>query len=155
MFKSYMDIALKEAKAAADRGEVPVGAVVVSSKGEIISQASNRTRELSDPSAHAEMIAIRSACSVLGQERLNGYDLYVTLEPCAMCAGVISAARIKRLYYGASDDKSGGVEHGCCVFTHSQSHHAPEVYSGIGENEANDILKTFFEQLRNKSLVVQ
>ncbi len=155
MFKSYMDIALKEAKAAADRGEVPVGAVVVSGKGEIISQASNRTRELSDPSAHAEMIAIRSACAVLGLERLNGYDLYVTLEPCAMCAGVISAARIKRLYYGASDEKSGGVEQGCCVFTHPQSHHAPEVYSGIGENEANDILKTFFEQLRNKSLVVQ
>ena len=117
MFKSYMHIALKEAQAAANRGEVPVGAVVVSPRGEVVAQASNRTRELSDPSAHAEMIAIRTACAKLGRQRLINYDLYVTLEPCVMCAGIISAARIKRLYYGASDVKSGGVEQGPCVFT--------------------------------------
>ena len=149
MFKSYMHIALKEAQAAANRGEVPVGAVVVSPRGEVVAQASNRTRELSDPSAHAEMMAIRTACAKLGRQRLINYDLYVTLEPCVMCAGIISAARIKRLYYGASDVKSGGVEQGPCVFTHLQSHHSPEVYSGINEDEAKALLKTFFEELRH------
>ena len=149
MFKSYMQIALKEARAAANRGEVPVGAVIVSDKGEIISQASNRTREFSDPSAHAEMIAIRDACARLGQERLVNHDLYVTLEPCVMCAGVISFARIKRLYYGAPDLKSGGIEQGPCVFTHSQSHHAPEIYSFINEAESKALLKTFFDRLRD------
>ena len=149
MFQSYMHIALKEAQAAANRGEVPIGAVIVSDTGEIVSQASNRTREFNDPSAHAEMIAIRIACARLGTERLINYNLYVTLEPCVMCAGVISAARIKRLYYGAPDLKSGAVEQGPCVFTHSQSHHTPEVYPGIREDEATALLKNFFEKLRD------
>ena len=107
-----MDIALAEARSAGERGEVPVGAVVVAPNGEIISRASNRTRERKDPSAHAEMLAIRAACELVGQERLVNHDLFVTLEPCAMCASLISAARIRRLYYGASDQKSGGVEQG-------------------------------------------
>ena len=148
MFKSYMNYALEEAKIAAARGEVPVGAVIVSDAGEVIAQASNRTRELNDPSAHAEMLAIRAASARLGQERLEGYDLYVTLEPCAMCAGVISAARIRRLYYGASDPKSGGVEQGPRVFQHSQSHHKPEVYAGIGEQDSQLLIKAFFKTLR-------
>ena len=148
MFKSYMNYALEEAKIAAARGEVPVGAVIVSDAGEVIAQASNRTRELNDPSAHAEMLVIRAASALLGQERLEGYDLYVTLEPCAMCAGVISAARIRRLYYGASDPKSGGVEQGPRVFQHSQSHHVPEVYAGIGEQASQLLLKAFFTTLR-------
>ena len=143
-----MNYALKEAKSAAARGEVPVGAVIVSDTGEVIAQASNRTRELKDPSAHAEMLAIRAASARLGQERLEGYDLYVTLEPCAMCAGVIAAARIRRLYYGASDPKSGGVEQGPRVFQHSQSHHIPEVYAGIGEHASQLLLKAFFTTLR-------
>ena len=145
-----MKKALEEAKSAAARGEIPVGAVIVSSAGEVIAQASNRTRELYDPSAHAEMLAIRAACARLGQERLDGYDLYVTLEPCAMCAGVIAAARIRRLYYGASDTKSGGVDQGARVFQHAQSHHVPEVYAGIGERDASQILRIFFEKLRGE-----
>ena len=143
-----MNYALEEAKSAAARGEVPVGAVIVSDAGEVIAQASNRTRELKDPSAHAEMLAIRAASARLGQERLEGYDLYVTLEPCAMCAGVIAAARIRRLYYGASDPKSGGVEQGPRIFQHSQSHHIPEVYAGIGEQASQLLLKVFFSKLR-------
>ena len=146
-----MDIALNEARAAANRGEVPVGAVVVAPNGEIISRASNRTREKNDPSAHAEMLAIRGACERLAQERLVGYDLYVTLEPCAMCAGAIAAARIRRLYYGASDQKSGGVEQGARIFTHPQSHHCPEIYPGVGEDEATALLKSFFVSLRDTS----
>ena len=145
-----MNYALEEAKIAAARGEVPVGAVVVSDAGEVIAQASNRTRELNDPSAHAEMLAIRAASARLGQERLEGYDLYVTLEPCAMCAGVISAARIRRLEYGASDPKSGGVEQGPRVFQHSQSHHIPEVYAGIGEQASQLLLKAFFTKIRQQ-----
>ena len=143
-----MNYALEEAKSAAERGEVPVGAVIVSDAGEVIAQASNRTRELNDPSAHAEMLAIRAASAQLRQDRLEGYDLYVTLEPCAMCAGVIVAARIRRLYYGASDPKSGGVEQGSRVFQHSQSHHIPEVYAGIGEQASQLLLKAFFTKLR-------
>lgn len=143
-FRSYMDVALDEARAAAARGEVPVGAVVVSPEGEVVARAGNRTRELSDPSAHAEMLAIRAACKGLGQERLAGYDLYVTLEPCPMCAGVISAARIARLYYGAADPKSGGTAHGARVFAHPQCHHVPEVYDGIAAREAEAMLKDFF-----------
>lgn len=149
IFTSHMDTALQEARAAADRGEVPVGAVVVSPSGEVVSRASNRTRENSDPSAHAEMLAIRVACEILGQERLIGYDLYVTLEPCAMCAGVIAAARIRRLYYGASDLKSGGVDQGARIFAHPQSHHSPEIYPGVGEDQAVALLKTFFANLRD------
>ena len=148
-FTSHMDIALQEARDAATRGEVPVGAVVVASNGVIVSRASNRTREKNDPSAHAEMLAIRAACERLGQERLVGYDLYVTLEPCAMCAGMIAAARIRRLYYGASDQKSGAIEQGARIFAHPQSHHSPEIYPGVGEDEATALLKAFFTNLRH------
>lgn len=144
-----MDIALAEARSAGERGEVPVGAVVVAPNGEIISRASNRTRERKDPSAHAEMLAIRAACELVGQERLVNHDLFVTLEPCAMCASLISAARIRRLYYGASDQKSGGVEQGARIFIHPQSHHRPEIYSGIGEDKAVELLKAFFATLRS------
>lgn len=144
----HMQTALDEARAAAQRGEVPVGAVVVSPDGEVIARAGNRTRELNDPSAHAEMLAIRAACAAVGSERLTGHDLYVTLEPCPMCAAVISAARIRRLYYGASDPKSGGVTQGPRVFAHPQSHHAPEVYDGIAEGDCAALLTEFFKAMR-------
>jgi cytidine deaminase len=144
MFRSHMEIALDEARAAAGRGEVPVGAVIVSAAGEIVARAGNRTRELADPTAHAEMLAIRAACAAIGSERLAGHDLYVTLEPCPMCAAAISFARIARLYYGAADPKSGGVAQGARVFAHPQCHHAPEVYDGIGAAEAEALLKGFF-----------
>ena len=142
-FRSFMALALQEARAAAVRGEVPVGAVIVSG-GAVVARAGNRTRELSDPTAHAEMLAIREACAAAGSERLAGHDLYVTLEPCPMCAAAISAARIRRLYYGAADPKSGGVAAGAKVFSHPQCHHAPEVYDGIGAGEAEVLLKQFF-----------
>ena len=148
-FKSYMSLALAEAKRAGERGEVPVGAIMVGTDGEVIARAGNRTRELHDPTAHAEVLAIRAAGQVLGSERLSGCHLYVTLEPCAMCAAAISAARIGRLYYGASDPKSGGVAHGAKVFSHAQSHHIPEVYDGIGAQESTDLLKAFFASRRN------
>ena len=144
----HMDLALAEAEAAAKRGEVPVGAVVVGPDGAVAAAAGNRTRELNDPSAHAEMLAIREACRRLGAERLTGCDLYVTLEPCPMCAGLISFARIRRLYYAASDPKGGGVEHGARVFSHPTCHHAPEIYSGIGEEAASALLKSFFGERR-------
>lgn len=144
VFRSHMALALKEARAAADRGEVPVGAVVVAPSGDVVARAGNRTRELHDPTAHAEVLAIRAACARLGSERLVGHDLYVTLEPCAICAGTIAAARIARLYYGAADPKSGGVAHGARVFSHRQAHHAPEVYDGIHAGEAEALLKAFF-----------
>ena len=143
----YMDLALEEAKAAAERGEVPVGAVIVMD-GEVISSAGNRTRELNDVSAHAEILAIRAASATLGSERLINADLYVTLEPCAMCAGAISFARIRRLYYGAEDEKGGGVDHGGRFYSQPTCHHAPEVYSGLCEREAADILKAFFGKKR-------
>lgn len=143
-----MLLAIDEARAAARRGEVPVGAVVVSPEGQIVARAGNRTRELNDPSAHAEMLAIRAACAKAGSERLVDHDLYVTLEPCAMCAAVISAARIRRLYYGASDPKSGGVAQGARVFTHPQCHHVPDVYDGIAEAECAAILQQFFATRR-------
>jgi cytidine deaminase len=146
--KSYMDLALEEARAAAARGEVPVGAVVIDPGGQVAARAGNRTRELSDPSAHAEMLVIRAAARGIGSERLTGFDLYVTLEPCPMCAAAISLARIRRLYYGASDPKGGGVEHGARVFSHPTCHHAPEVYSGIGEAETSRLLKAFFADKR-------
>ncbi len=149
-FNSYMDIALVEAKAAALRGEVPVGAVVVLD-GQVVAQAGNRTRELRDPTAHAEMLVIRAACAKLGRERLAGCDLYVTLEPCPMCAAAISNARIARLYFGASDPKSGGVEHGARVFSHTQCHHVPEVYDGIDEVACAALLSAFFAGLRRES----
>lgn len=144
---SFMELALAEAGEAAGRGEVPVGAVLV--KGdEVIAQAGNRMIELKDPTAHAELLVIRQACEVLGQERLNACDLYVTLEPCAMCAGAISFARIRRLYYGAGDPKGGAVEHGPSFFAQATCHHAPEIYGGIDEVRAAELLKTFFAERR-------
>ena len=144
---SFMDIALDEARSAEARGEVPVGAVVVLN-GEIIARNGNRTRELNDPTAHAEMLAIREAAATLATERLTGCDLYVTLEPCAMCAGAISFARLSRLYFAASDPKGGGVEHGGRFFSQPTCHHAPQVYSGIGERQASEILTEFFKSKR-------
>jgi tRNA(Arg) A34 adenosine deaminase TadA len=143
----YMEIALEEAKAAGDRGEVPVGAVLVHG-GRIIARAGNRTRELADPTAHAEMLAIREACRALAAERLAEADLFVTLEPCAMCAGAISFARIRRLYFGAADDKGGAVVNGPRFFSQPTCHHAPEIYSGFREQEAAGLLKEFFRERR-------
>ena len=142
-----MDMALDEARWAAGRGEVPVGAVVVLG-GRVLAREGNRVRELCDPVAHAEVLAIRAACRVVGSERLVGADIYVTLEPCPICAGAISAARVARLYYGAADPKSGGVAVGARVFSHPQCHHVPEVYDGIGAAEAEALLKGFFEDRR-------
>ena len=147
-FRSHMEIALTEARAAAARGEVPVGAVIVAPDGRIVARAGNRTRQLADPTAHAEMLVIRAACAAAGSERLAGHDLYVTLEPCAMCAAAIAAARIGRLYYGAADPKSGGVAQGARVFSHPQCHHAPEVYDGINADAAGALLKDFFAARR-------
>lgn len=147
-FKSHMDRALEEAEAAANRGEVPVGAVLVMGD-RVLAQAGNRTRELNDPTAHAEMLVIRQACTALGSERLTGADLYVTLEPCPMCAAAVSFARIARLYYGASDPKSGGVERGARVFEHPQCHHKPEVYDSISEVTSARLLRRFFADRRD------
>lgn len=147
-FESHMDIALEEARAAASRGEVPVGAVVLDASGAVLARDGNRTRALSDPTAHAEMLVIRAAAAKLGSERLTGCALYVTLEPCPMCAAAISAARIERLFYAASDPKSGGVAQGPRVFAHPQCHHVPEIYDGIAEAEASAMLKTFFADRR-------
>lgn len=147
-FTSHMDTALAEARAAAARGEVPVGAVLVGPDGRVLARAGNRTRERADPTAHAEIEVIREAAAKLDAERLTGCDLYVTLEPCPMCAAAIGFARIRRLYYGASDPKSGGTAHGARVFSHPQCHHAPEVYDGIGAAEAEALLKTFFRDRR-------
>jgi cytidine deaminase len=147
-FRSFMAEALAEARAAAARGEVPVGAVVVSPAGRIVARAGNRTRADADPTAHAEMLAIRAACAAAGSERLAGHDLYVTLEPCAMCAAAASLARIGRLYYAAADPKSGGVAQGARVFAHPQCHHVPEVYDGIAAVEAEALLRGFFDGLR-------
>ena len=147
-FKSHMSLALEEARAAALRGEVPVGAVLVDAQGRVLAQAGNRTREWNDPTAHAEMLVIRDGCRALGSERLTGCDLYVTLEPCPMCAQAMSAARIARLYYGAADPKSGGVAQGPRIFTHPQCHHAPEVYDGIGGEAAAALLREFFAARR-------
>ena len=148
MFKSFMDQALSEARAAVERGEVPVGAVLVSSDGAVLATAGNRTRADNDPTAHAEILVIRQACAELGTERLTGCDLYVTLEPCAMCAAAIAAARVARLYYGADDPKSGGVAHGARVFAHPQAHHMPEIYDGIGADASENLLKAFFAARR-------
>ncbi|MBN2761242.1 MAG: nucleoside deaminase [Rhodobacteraceae bacterium] len=147
-FRSYMPLALEEARKAATRGEVPVGAVIVDDSGTVIATEGNRTRERNDPTAHAEILAIRAACARLGQERLTGCDLYVTLEPCAMCAQAIAHARIGRLYFGADDPKSGGVLHGARVFSHPQCHHVPEVYDGLDADSARSLLMSFFEKLR-------
>ncbi len=144
---SFMELALGEAQAAGARGEVPVGAAVVRG-GEVLAAEGNRTRELSDPTAHAEVLAIRAAAARLGSERLPGCDLYVTLEPCTLCAAAVSFARIRRLYYGAGDPKGGGVEHGVRFFRAPTCHHAPEVYSGIGETAAAALLRGFFLERR-------
>ncbi|PWK61108.1 nucleoside deaminase [Roseicyclus mahoneyensis] len=146
-FITFMDAAMIEARAAAAAGEVPVGAVIVKN-GQVIARARNRMRELTDPTAHAEMLAIRAACLALGSERLIGCDLWVTLEPCPACAGAIAAARLSRLYYGASDPKSGGVAQGPRIFDHSQAHWAPEVYGGIAEAEAAALMRDFFAARR-------
>lgn len=141
--------ALAEARAAAERGETPVGAVIVDpASGRILAAEGNRVRALADPTAHAEILAIRAACRRLDRDRLSGLDLHVTLEPCAMCAAAIAAARLARLYYGASDPKSGGVEHGARVFAHPQAHHRPEIYPGIAEAESAALLRAFFAARR-------
>lgn len=147
LFSTYMDIALEEARAAANRGEVPVGAVIVRA-GQVLARAGNRTREQADPTAHAEICAIRAACAATGQARLAACDLYVTLEPCAMCAAAIANAHIARLYYGAADPKSGGVGQGPRIFDHSQTHHVPEIYDGLKEAAAAALLHRFFKGLR-------
>lgn len=145
----FMDIALEEARLAAGRGEVPVGAVIVDgATGDIIARAGNETRQANDPTAHAEMLAIRRAAAAIGNERLSGCDLYVTLEPCPMCAGAISFARLRRLYYGAHDPKGGGVAHGARVFAQPTCHHRPEVYDGIHEAAAAELLRRFFAARR-------
>lgn len=145
---SPMARALDEARAAAARGEVPVGAVILGPDGAVLASAGNRTLELRDPTAHAEMLAIRAATARLGSERLSGCDLYVTLEPCPMCAGAISFARLRRLYFGAGDPKGGAVEHGVRLYASPTCHHAPDVYSGIGEREAAELLRGFFRDRR-------
>ena len=142
-----MEMALEEARAAGERGEVPIGAVVVLD-GVVVGRSGNRTRERNDVTAHAEIAAIRMACEELGQERLAGADLYVSLEPCTMCAAAISFARIRRLYYGAEDPKGGAVDNGVRFYAQPTCHHAPEVYSGLNETEAADILRTFFARKR-------
>ncbi|MBB3133702.1 cytosine deaminase [Rhizobium pisi] len=143
----FMEMALQEARAAEARGEVPIGAVVVIDDI-AVSRSGNRTRELKDITAHAEIAAIRLACEALGQERLTGADLYVTLEPCTMCAAAISFARIRRLYYGAEDPKGGAVDNGVRFYAQPTCHHAPEVYSGINEVQSAEMLRRFFSQKR-------
>ncbi|WP_207478116.1 nucleoside deaminase [Arenibaculum pallidiluteum] len=143
-----MALAFAEAAAAAARGEVPVGAVVLGPDGRVLGRAGNRTEALRDPTAHAEILAIREACAALGEPRLPGCDLYVTLEPCALCAAAISFARIRRLYFGAYDPKGGGVEHGPRFFGQPTCHHAPEVYGGIDERRAAALLRDFFRERR-------
>jgi tRNA(adenine34) deaminase len=144
---SYMQLALDEARAAAARGEVPVGCVIVCA-GAVVARAGNRTLADKDPTAHAEPLAIRHAAAALGSERLTDCDLYVTLEPCAMCAAAMSFARIRRLYFGAGDPKGGAVEHGVRFFAAPTCHHRPEVYGGIGESEAAGLLREFFQARR-------
>jgi len=143
----FMALAFEEAEAAAARGEVPIGAVLVAGDA-VLAKAGNRTRELNDPTAHAEMLAIRAAAAGFGSQRLPEPDLYVTLEPCTMCAGAISFARIRRLYFGATDAKGGAVVSGVRFFASPACHHAPEVYSGIGESRASSLLKDFFQSRR-------
>ncbi|WP_337182115.1 nucleoside deaminase [Shinella sp.] len=147
MTNRFMEIALEEARAAGARGEVPVGAVLVLD-GAVVARSGNRTRAENDVTAHAEVAVIREASRTLGRERLTGADLYVTLEPCTLCAAAISFARIRRLYYGAEDPKGGAVENGVRFFAQPTCHHAPDVYSGIGDREAADILRDFFKERR-------
>jgi tRNA(Arg) A34 adenosine deaminase TadA len=151
MFRSYMNMALEEAAKALERGEVPIGAVIVENFGNIVARAGNETRARLDPSAHAEVLAIREACTVLKTERLVNCDMYVTLEPCAMCASLIANARIRRIYFAASDPKSGGIQQGARIFDRKQTHHVPEIYSGIGEEKAAELLRNFFSKKRFKA----
>ncbi|HYE00087.1 MAG TPA: nucleoside deaminase [Alphaproteobacteria bacterium] len=145
----YMDLAFAEAEAAAARGEVPVGAVLVrAADGAVLAAAGNRTRELADPTAHAEVLAIRQACGEAGKPRLPGCDLYVTLEPCALCAAAVSFARLRRLYFAAWDEKGGAVDHGPRFYDQPTCHHRPEVYGGIGEARARAVLREFFRARR-------
>ncbi len=144
----FMTLALEEAAAAAARGEVPVGAVLVNSKGEILAQNGNRTEEWADPTAHAEVLAIRAGAARRGSPRLPDCDLYVTLEPCAMCAAAISLARLRRVVFGAYDPKGGGIEHGGRFFQQPTCHHAPEVIGGVEETKAAALLKAFFKEKR-------
>ncbi|MCP4933089.1 MAG: nucleoside deaminase [bacterium] len=143
-----MALALAQAKAAGQRGEVPVGAVIIAPDNAILAKDGNRTRELKDPSAHAELLVIKKACQLIGSERLIGHDIYVTLEPCTMCAGLISFARIRRLYFGAYDTKGGGIEQGAAFFSQSTCHHAPEIYGGLEETSAAALLRDFFKEKR-------
>jgi len=143
-----MDRALRQARLAAERGEVPIGAVIVGQDGAVLAEAGNQTEADRDPTAHAEMLAIRAAATRLGAARLVDCDLHVTLEPCPMCAQAISFARIRRVYYGASDPKGGGIEHGPRIFSQPTCHHRPEVYPGIGEREAGELLREFFRDRR-------
>ncbi|WP_255471116.1 nucleoside deaminase [Paracoccus sp. M683] len=147
-FTSHMQQALAQARAAALRGEVPVGAVLTDPKGRVVAADGNRTRELHDPTAHAEIQVIRAACRAAGSQRLPGHALWVTLEPCPMCAAAISAARIEILYFGADDPRMGGVSHGARVFDHPQCHHRPQIYDGIAADEARQLLQRFFAQRR-------
>ena len=140
----YMAMALAEAEAAAQADEVPVGAVIVAADGSVLARTGNAMRRTNDPTAHAEILALRAACATLGTDRLPDVDLYVTLEPCTMCAGAISLARIRRLYYGASDRKAGAVDNGVAFFDQPTCHHKPEVYGGIREKAAARLLKDFF-----------
>jgi tRNA(adenine34) deaminase len=143
-----MELALQQAEQARDLGEVPIGAVVVNADGEVLASAGNRTLAMRDPTAHAELLAIRAACAKIGSERIENCDLYVTLEPCAMCAAAISFARIRRLYFGAPDPKGGAVEHGPRFFAQATCHHAPEVIGGLSEARAGALLKQFFASRR-------
>lgn len=143
----FMDLALEEARTAGERGEIPIGAVVVLG-GNVVARAGNRTRDRNDVTAHAEIAAIRMACEALGQERLVGADLYVTLEPCTMCAAAISFARIRRLYFGAEDPKGGAVDNGVRFYSQPACHHAPDVYSGLSEQASAALLREFFVQKR-------
>ena len=145
--ESPMMIALEEARLAGARGEVPVGATIIRD-GQVLARAGNRTRELSDPTAHAEILVVRAAAALVGSERLTGCDLWVTLEPCAMCAAALSFARIRRLYFGAEDTKAGGVVSGVRLYAQPTCHHAPEVYPGIGETDSAALLREFFRERR-------
>ena len=144
---SFMDMALQEARTAGERGEVPVGCVIVQ-EADVVARAGNRTLRDRDPTAHAEIVAIRAAAAALGTERLTSCDLYVTLEPCAMCAGAVAFARVRRLYYGAADSKGGAVDNGVKYFASPTCHHRPEIYGGLAEREASELLKQFFAALR-------
>lgn len=143
-----MEIAIAEAEAAARRGEVPVGAVVVDGAAAVLAREGNRVEAEHDPTAHAEMLALRAACAALGAPRLEGCDLFVTLEPCPMCAQAIAFARVRRLYFGAYDPKGGGVEHGPRIFTRPTCHHRPEVYGGLDEGRCADLMRSFFRERR-------